>query len=183
MRMKFIDKIRMKKNTGELSQIYGTLIFFALTFYFLLMYAVGLIHVVELRFVNIFFMITGVYLAMRQYRTNHNGELNYFRALALGTATGFIATTTFGIFLFFFLQLEGDLMQSIRANEPIGQYLNPYIATCVVMMEGALSGFGVSYMLVNYMSTDKATTPSGGDIPTADFRGFYGTKDALTKDA
>lgn len=179
--MKFIDKIRMKKNTGELAQIYGTLIFFALTAYFLLMYAVGLIHVVELRFINVLFMIAGVYYALRQYRTNHNGELNYFRALALGTATGFIATTTFGIFLFFFLQLEGNLMEAIRVNEPIGRYLNPYIATCVVMVEGALSGFGVSYLLVNYMTTDKATTPSGGEIPTADHRGFYGTKEAPSR--
>ena len=181
--MKLIDKIRIKKKTGELAQIYGTLIFLALTLYFLLMYAVGLIHVVELRFVNIFFVIAGIYLALRQYRTNHQGELNYFRALALGTATGFIATTTFGIFLFFFLKFEGNLMESIRVNEPIGQYLNPYIATCVVMMEGVLSGFGVSYMLVNYMNTDKATTPSGGDIPTADFRGFYDTKEALRRDS
>jgi hypothetical protein len=176
--MKFIDKIRMKKRTSELSQIYGTLIFFALTFYFLLMYAVGLIHVVELRFVNLFFLVAGIYLSLRQYRANHGGELNYFRALALGTATGFIATTTFGIFLFFFLQFEGNLMASIRTNEPIGRYLNPYIATCVVMMEGVLSGFGVSYMLVNYMNTDTATTPTGGEIPTADHRGFYGTEEA-----
>lgn len=174
--MKLKDKILMKKHTWELSQIYGTLIFFALMIYFLLMYAVGLIHVIELRFVNIFFMIAGVYFALRQYRANHGGEMNYFRALALGTATAFIGTTTFGIFLFFFLKFEGNLMESIQANEPIGRYLNPYIASCVVQVEGVFSGFGISYMLVNYMNTDNASVPTGGEVPLADHRGNFSTR-------
>jgi len=176
MRMKIIDRLLMKKHTWEISQIYGTLIFLALTFYFLLMYAVGLIHIIELRFVNIFFMIAGVYFALRQYRENHGGELNYFRALAVGTATGFIGATTFGIFLFFFLKFEGNLMQSIQENEPIGQYLNPYIASCVVQIEGVMSGFGITYMLINYMNTDSATRPTGGNIPMADRHGNYTTQ-------
>ena len=174
--MKLIDRILKKKHTWELSQIYGTLIFLALTLYFLLMYAVGLIHVIELRFLNIVFMLTGIYFVLRQYRANHAGELNYFRALALGTATAFIGTTTFGIFLFFFLKFEGSLMESIQVNEPIGRYLNPYIASCVVMLEGVISGFGSTYMLINFMNTNEASAPTGGKIPVADHDGNFTTR-------
>ena len=164
-----------KEHTWEVASIWGTLIFLGLTFYFLLMYAVGLIHVIELRFLNIFIMLAGIYYAMMQYRRVHGGHISYFRALTLGAATGFIGTTTFGIFLFFFLKLEGSLMASIQASEQIGRYLNPYIASAVVMCEGVFSGFGLSYLLVNYISTDDATTPHGGSIPVADHHGNYST--------
>jgi hypothetical protein len=162
------EKFLTKKHAWEITQIYGTLIFLGLTIYFLLMYAFGLQHVVELRFLNLFIMLAGVYYAMMQYRRMHDGHINYFRALSLGTATAFIGATTFGIFLFFFLKFEGNLMTSIQENETIGRYLNPYIAACVVMLEGVFSGLGLSYILVNYITTDSATIPQGGTIPVAD---------------
>lgn len=166
--MSIKDKILNKRHTWEITQIYGTLIFLGLTIFFLLMYAVGLQHVVELRFLNLFIMLAGVYYAMMQYRRTHDGQINYFRALSLGTATAFIGATTFGIFLFFFLKFEGNLMTSIQESEAIGRYLNPYIASCVVMLEGVFSGFALSYILVNYITTDSANLPQGGSIPVGD---------------
>jgi hypothetical protein len=171
--MRMMDKILNKRHTWEVSQIYGTLIFLGLTVYFLLMYAFGLIHVIELRFLNLFIMLAGIYFAMMQYRRTHNGNVSYFRALGLGTATAFIGTTTFGIFLFFFLKLEGNLMLAIQENEPIGRYLNPYIASCVVQLEGVFSGLGLSYILVNFIKTQEATTPIGGTIPVTDLHGNH----------
>lgn len=157
-----------KPHTWQISQIYGTLIFAGLLVYFLLMYAFGLIHVIELRFLNLFIMVAGIYYAIKQYRRTHAENISYFRALTLGTATAFIGTTTFGIFLFLFLKLEGNLMEAIRVNESVGRYLNPYIASCVVMLEGVFSGFGLTYLLVNFMHTDKATVSQGGEIPVTD---------------
>jgi EamA domain-containing membrane protein RarD len=164
--MEFLKSSKLwdRSKPNQISQIYGTLIFLGLTVYFFLMYAIGAIHVVELRLLNIFIMVIGVYLAMKQYRRTHDGHMNYFRALTLGTATAVIGTATFALFLFFFLKLEGNLMQSIQENEPLGHYLNPYIASYAVLLEGIFSGFGVSYLLVNYLQTDRATEPQGGDI-------------------
>jgi hypothetical protein len=164
-----------KSHTHQISQIYGTLIFLGLTVYFFLMYAFGLIHVIELRFFNLLIMLAGIYYSIVQYRRTHLGEISYFRALTLGTATAFIGTTTFGFFLFFFLKLEGNLMRSIHENEAIGPYLNPYIAACVVMVEGIFSGFGLSYILTNFISTEKANVAQGGKLPVADKDGHYNT--------
>lgn len=165
-----------KNHTHQISQIYGTLIFLGLTVYFFLMYALGLIHVIELRFFNLLIMLAGIYYAIIQYRRTHRGEISYFRALTVGTATGFIGATTFGIFLFFFLKFEGNLMRSIQENEEIGRYLNPYIAGCVVMVEGVFSGFAMSYMITNYINTESANLPQGGNLPVADKDGHYKTR-------
>lgn len=146
----------------RIPEIYGTLIFLGLLVYFFVMYAVGLIHVIELRIVNLFIMLGGVYAALKQFRRTHQGHLNYFRALATGTVTAVIGTSTFALFLFFFLKFEGNLMESIRVNEPLGPYLNPYIASFMVFLEGIFSGFGLSYLMVNWIETDNVADPVGG---------------------
>jgi hypothetical protein len=168
-----IARLWEKRHSWEVSSIYGTLIFLGLTLYFLIMYAVGAIHVVELRFLNLFIMLAGIYYAVKQYRRTHMGHISYFRALAVGTSTATIASSTFALFLFLFLQFEGNLMESIRVNEQIGRYLNPYIASFAVMLEGIFSGFGLSYLLCNYMVTEKANVPMGGMIPVADADGHH----------
>jgi uncharacterized membrane protein len=145
----------------RIPEIYGTLIFLGLLVYFFIMYAVGLIHVIELRIVNLFIMLGGVYAALKQFRRTHQGHLNYFRALSLGTAAAVIGTSTFSVFLFLFLKFEGNLMASIRANEPLGPYLNPYIASFMVFLEGIFSGFGLAYLLVNWVETDNVAEPVG----------------------
>jgi hypothetical protein len=149
------------QKSERIPEIYGTIIALGLIVYFLLMYAVGLIHVIELRLFNLFIMLAGVYYALKQYRRTHEGHMNYFRALVTGTVAAAIGTSTFALFLFVFLKLEGNLMVSIQHNEKLGAYLNPYIASYVVMLEGLFSGFGLSYLLVNYIKTDQATDPVG----------------------
>jgi len=166
-----------KYHSWEVSSIYGTLVFLGLTVYMLLMYAVGAIHVIELRFLNLFIMLAGIYYAIKQYRRTHNGMISYFRALTIGTGVAGIASATFALFLFAFLKLEGNLMESIQKSEQIGRYLNPYIASFAVMLEGFFSGFGLSYLLCNYMVTDTPSDPVGGIIPIADADGHY-TSDA-----
>jgi hypothetical protein len=132
--------------------------------YFFVMYAVGLIHVIELRVLNLFIMAAGVYYALKQYRRTHSGELTYFRALVTGTATAALGTATFTLFLFFFLQIDGNLMRNIHENEPLGRYLNPYMASFAVFLEGTFSGLGISYLLVNYLHTD-STSDTMTDSP------------------
>jgi hypothetical protein len=146
----------------RIPEIYGTIIFLGLLVYFFIMYAVGLIHVIELRLVNLFIMLAGVYFAIKQYRRTHEGHINYFRALAAGTSSAVIGTSTFSLFLFFFLKFEGNLMQSIQENEALGPYLNPYIASFMVFLEGIFSGFGLTYLLVNWIETDNVAEPVGG---------------------
>jgi hypothetical protein len=162
-----------KRHTWEVASIYGTLIFLGLMVYFFLMYAVGLVHVTELRLLNVLIMLAGVYFAIKQYRRTHGGVISYFRTLTVGTAAGVIGASTFSLFIFLFLQIDGSLMEAIRENEAVGRYLNPYIASYAVMLEGTISGFGLSYLLGNYMVTENNNVPVGGMIPVADADGHY----------
>lgn len=150
----FIQKI--SQYPTRIPQIYGTLVAVALIVYFFLVYALGFIHVTELRVVNLFIQVAGIVFALKQYRRTHDGTLNYMRAMFVGVATSFIATSTFVLFLFVYLQADTPLMEAIRAHAPLGEYLNPYIATFSVWLEGMFSGVTATFIIVNYIHTDWA---------------------------
>ena len=138
----------------RIPEIYGGLIALGLIVYFFIMYAAGLIHVIELRLLNLFVMLAGVYYGLKQFRRTHDYKLDYFTSLTTGTATAAIGSATFSLFLFIYLSLDKNLMNSIIENEPLGIYLNPYIASFIVFLEGLFSGFGLSYLMSNFASTD-----------------------------
>jgi hypothetical protein len=154
-----------RSKPAQLIQIYSTLIALGLAAYFLFMYAIGLVPVTGLRYFNIVIMVAGIYFALKQFRRTHD-HMSYFRVLTLGTAIGTIATTAFAVFIFAFFTIEKNAMLMIQQKEPLGSYLNPYIASIIIILEGNISAFGVAYLCGNFMRTDSATVPQGGEIET-----------------
>jgi len=142
-------------NSNRIPEIYGLGIAVALMGYFLIMKAIGLSHVVELRLVNLAILMIGVYLALRKFKNSHEDRLNYFRALITGVATGAIGSSVFAVFLFIWMKVDPALMQAIIENDPMGRYLNAYIAAFIVALEGVFSGLLVTFILINYVTTDE----------------------------
>ena len=142
-------------NPRRIPANYGSFIAGGLILYFFIAYIFGFLHVLELRLLNLFIMGAGIYYSLKQYRRTHHGELNYFRALATGVASAFIGTSTFVLFLFLYLKIDTQLMQTIIEEEAMGIHLNPYIATFAVWVEGIFSGFGLTFILINYLTDQK----------------------------
>lgn len=138
----------------RIAEIYGTIIALGLIVYFFIMYLAGFIHVIELRLLNLFIVAAGVWYALKQFKRTHDGRLDYFSSLTTGVASAAIGVGTFAIFLFIYLSVDQNLMESIAQNEPLGFYLNPYIASYAVLTEGIFSGFGVAYLFSNFLATD-----------------------------
>jgi hypothetical protein len=149
---------KIAKYPTRIPQIYGTLVTVALILYFFIVYASGFIYVTELRVFNLLIQVAGIYLALKQYRRTHEGSLNYLRAMSIGVGTSFIASSTFVLFLFAYLNLDQNMMNVIRENAPLGEYLDPYIASFSVWLEGIFSGFLATFIIVNYIHTDNVNT-------------------------
>ncbi|HET7179386.1 MAG TPA: DUF4199 domain-containing protein, partial [Chryseosolibacter sp.] len=98
---------------NRIPQSYGLRIAVGLIAYFVVMHLVGLSHRVELRLLNLVILVAGVYLALKKFRETHGAHLNYFRALATGVSTAAIGSSIFAIFLFIYMSLDTNLMQSI----------------------------------------------------------------------
>jgi len=142
-------------NPNRIPESYGLRIAAGLIGFFLVMKLVGLSHHVELRLLNLFILTAGVYVALKKFKQTHEDRLNYFRGLITGVATAAVGSLVFAFFLFLYMQLDSDMMQFIIENEPMGRYMNPYIASFIVALEGVFSGLLVTFILINYVSTDE----------------------------
>lgn len=132
-----------------------------LTVFFVVMHLLGLSHHVELRLLNLFILVAGVFFALKKFRDTHDSHLNYFRALATGVSTAAIGSCIFAAFLFIYMSVDDTLMRSIIENEPMGRYMNPYIAAFIVALEGVFSGLLVTFILINFVATDEVNEPQG----------------------
>jgi hypothetical protein len=146
----FTDPKRIPEN-------YGLKIGAGLIAFFLLMKLTGLVHHYELRFLNVFIQVGGIYYALKKFKETHGQHINYFRALVTGVSAGAIASLIFAIFLFAYLMFDQSLMLDIIEKEPMGRYLNPYIAAFMVALEGIFSGLLFTFILINYIPTDEVS--------------------------
>lgn len=149
------------KDPSRIPQSYGVRIAIGLIAYFVVMHFLGLSHRVELRLLNLLILMTGVYMALKRFRQTHGAHIHYFRALVTGVATAGIGSILFAIFLFLYMSADNGLMQSIIQNEPMGRYLNPYMAAFIVAFEGLFSGLLVTFIVINYVHTDEVNAPVG----------------------
>ena len=147
------------KDPNRIPENYGLRIAAGLILYFLLMKLLGLSHHVELRLVNLVILTAGIYMALKKFKLPHTDHLNYFRGFIMGVATAGIGSLLFGVFLFIYMKLDTTMMQSIVDNEPMGRYLNPYMSAFIVMLEGFFSGLLVTFVLLNWVTTDEVNDP------------------------
>ena len=148
-------------NPNRIPENYGLKIAGGLIAFFLLMKILGLAHIYELRFLNVFIQVGGIYFALKKFKETHDEHMNYFRALVTGVATGAVSSVIFAFFLFIYLTVDPGFMQDIITNEPMGRYLNPYITAFMVALEGLFSGLLFTFIIINYVNTDDVNEPQG----------------------
>ena len=146
---------------NRIPENYGLKTALGMIAYFVFMQFIGLSHHVELRMLNLLILVAGIYYALKKFKNTHEDHMNYFRGLVIGVATGAIASVVFAMFLFIYMKVDSSLLASIQENEPMGHYLNEYMSAFIVALEGVFSGLLVTFVLINYVSTDEVNDPAG----------------------
>jgi len=140
---------------------YGLKIAAGLIAYFIVMNIIGFGNHVELRLLNLFILGTGIFFGLKKFKETHEDHLNYFRALITGVAIGAVGSAIFGFILFVYMTVNADFMKSMMENEQMGLHLNPYMASFIVVLEGVFSGLLVTFVLINWVTTDDVNDPVG----------------------
>ncbi|MBS1487405.1 MAG: DUF4199 domain-containing protein [Bacteroidetes bacterium] len=143
-------------NPNRIPESYGLRIAVGLILYFVIMQAAGLAHTVELRLLNLFILVAGIYFGLRKYKETHGSRINYFRGMAVGVATGAVGSLVFALFMFIYMKADRSFMQWIIDNESMGRFLNPYIVAFIVALEGVFSSLFIAFLTINYFDTDEA---------------------------
>jgi len=144
-------------NPNRIPENYGIRTAAGLIIYFVAMNLLGFGHLTELRLLNFIILIAGIYFGLKKFKETHGQHINYFRALVTGVAIGAIGSVVFALFMFAYMKLDAGMMQAIIDNDPtgMGRYLNAYMAAFIVALEGFFSGLLVTFVLINYMTTDE----------------------------
>lgn len=142
-------------NPNRIPENYGLRIAAGLIVFFIVMRLINFHHHVELRLFNLIILMTGIYFGLKKFKESHGNHINYFRALITGVGIGAVGSVVFGLFMFVYMKLDNGLMQSIIENEPMGRYLNAYMASFIVALEGVFSGMLVTFLLCNYITSDE----------------------------
>lgn len=142
---------------------YGVLTAAGLVLYFLLMTLLGLVHILELRFLNGIIMAIGVTMAIRAYKTRVNGHIGYFSGLGVGTITSVVATTIFAALILLYVKVGGQaLIEVLSAERYFGERVQStpgVVVFSVLMLEGVISGVMISFIAMQYFKQKEHKVP------------------------
>ena len=121
--------------------------------YFLLMQYLSLLHITELRFLNIIILITGLVTTYRYYRKKTKIlNILYFDGLLLGILTSVASFLFFAIFVYIYFRADPALLQVLKGNTIMMGFgsVTPANAAVTVVIEGVISGLIISFAIMQY---------------------------------
>ncbi|MDX5418178.1 MAG: DUF4199 domain-containing protein [Hymenobacteraceae bacterium] len=142
---------------------YGLFTAIGLIVYFFLMKLLGLVHIVELRFLNGLLMAIGVTLAIRAYKISVHGNIGYFRGLGTGAITAVVATVLFASFMLIYIKVGGEeMVEMLTADQYFGERIQAtpgVVIFSVLMLEGLISGFMIAFIAMQYFKRREHKVP------------------------
>ena len=148
-------KFKSTLNIENISLRWGLVVFLLLSAYFIIMKSLGLIHVLELRAFNALIMFYGCFMTCLMTK-NSLKDFSYLKGLGAGVLTAFISSSIFAAFGFLYLTvLNPGFMAELKANELFGRYLNEYMASLQIFIEGSASGILFTYASMQYLKVNR----------------------------
>jgi hypothetical protein len=148
----------MKTNSASVERIglvTGLITSLALIAYFMLMKALGLSHILELRFFNFVIMAIGLYVGISYYkRSVPFSQEFYLKGLAQGAMITLVAVVSFALFISFYLHyFDRELMEHIRMTFRT-QKIDGFSIFTAVFMEGLASGMIITFCAMQYLKRE-----------------------------
>ncbi|WP_276499722.1 DUF4199 domain-containing protein [Pontibacter litorisediminis] len=142
---------------------YGLLTAAALIAYFFLMKLLGMVHIIELRFLNGIIMAVGIVLALKAYKQLNNGQISYFKGLGTGLITAVVGTVVFAAAILVYVKTVGNsLVEMLSADRYFGERIveTPGIVIfSVLLLEGVISGFMITFIAMQWFKQREHKIP------------------------
>lgn len=143
---------------------YGLMTAAGLIGYFLIMRLIGLVHIVEFRFLNAVIMAIGIVLALRAYKRIKHGNIGYLSGLGAAFLTSLVSTLIFSLFMLVYIKAFDDsLLKVLTANRMVGEQVanTPgLVIFMVLIMEGVISGAMIGFIAMQFFKREDHTVPN-----------------------
>jgi hypothetical protein len=123
----------------------------AMILYFMLMKFTGLIDTTELRYLNLFIIMGGLYSYLKK---TANKNVDYLSAFSSGIFVSLIAVITFVLFFMIYIDIiDPAFYDYIKENEPFGNSLDKTALGFMLIVEGMCSGFILTFVLMQHFKS------------------------------
>ncbi|NDK55428.1 DUF4199 domain-containing protein [Pontibacter fetidus] len=143
---------------------YGLLTAAGLIGYFLIMRLLGLVHILEFRFLNSVIMAIGIVLALRAFKRAKHGNIGYLSGLGAAFLTALVGTLIFSVFMLVYIKAFDDaLLKVLTSNRMVGEQVanTPgLVIFMVLMMEGVISGAMIGFIAMQFFKREDHTVPN-----------------------
>jgi uncharacterized membrane protein (UPF0182 family) len=120
--------------------------------FFLFMYGIGLAYRTEYCAFNMVIQMVWVYFAIRKYYLKHpENVLDYGSGILQGIEVSAIGIVGYTVFMMFFLWSNPIFFETIRKNTPLGDQLNPFMASLLILVLGIVIGLIWSYIVTRFL--------------------------------
>lgn len=124
----------------------------ALVAYFFIMKAVGLAHVLELRFFNFIIAAVGIAYGINKLRNDLHQDEFYLKGWAQGIYISTVCVVSFSIFMsVYIMYYDPALLESVRENTNIGASMNAFTLFISLVMEGMAGGAIITFAAMQYL--------------------------------
>jgi hypothetical protein len=139
---------------------FGLILAIGLTSFFLVMHYLGLSQNYNLRIFNGAIHLSAIYYAIKTGISEKviSGD-NYISAVFLGMLSSFIGVAAFAFFQLIFLSLDTTFMAQIKESFSIGQYLTPFSASLIILVEGVVVSLIGSYLIARVLEIRMSASP------------------------
>ncbi|MFN0189876.1 MAG: hypothetical protein ACKVQV_14335 [Bacteroidia bacterium] len=119
--------------------------------FFLLMKALNLGHISELRYINFLILILGLIYVFNYFK-RPGYKIEYLSGMGLGFITSTVSLMPFAFFLYlYFSYIDPDLLIKIKSGSTLmSSYLTPLASAIGVAIEGIAYGVIVSFIIMQY---------------------------------
>lgn len=132
--------------------IAGLLTALGLVAYFMVMKALNLADIIELRFFNFVIMAVGIITAIVYLKRRTQEHEFYLKGLGEGMITTVVAVVSFAIFITVYLTtLDKALMHEISTKVPYTGTLNGLTIFIAIFMEGMAGGAIITFSAMQYL--------------------------------
>lgn len=140
---------------------YGILVGIAHIVFFLIMWALGLLEIVELSFISGLFLVIGIVVAISSYKKVRSGGIRYLEGLGIGGTVGVVSSAILALFLVIFLAtVRTGYLENLQASALFPESLTLLSLFMITILYGTVPGVWIAFIAMQWFKRrDHATMP------------------------
>lgn len=141
---------------------YGILVGIAHIVFFLIMWAIGVLEIIELSFISGIFLVIGIVVAISNYKKARKGGIRYLEGFGVGALVGAVSSAILGLFLVIFLaSFRTGYLANLQASALFPESLTLMSLFALTILYGTIPGAWIAFIAMQWFKRrDHASMPS-----------------------